>query len=185
MTTVRTASPRRRRATPSVPHTSRCSTCASRVSTAVSSSCASRTPTSCVRRGESEQQIYDALRWLGIEWDEGPDVGGPHGPYRQSERGHIYKKYSDELVEKGQPSPASARPSASMRFAPNRWRARKPRATTATACTYRRMRCSAASPPAESPCHPHEGADRGCLRGAGHAPRRCRDSVGIAWTCRC
>lgn len=50
---------------------------------------------------ESEQQIYDALRWLGIEWDEGPDVGGPHGPYRQSERGHIYKKYSDELVEKG------------------------------------------------------------------------------------
>lgn len=50
---------------------------------------------------ESEQQIYDALRWLGIEWDEGPDVGGPHGPYRQSERGHIYKRYSDELVEKG------------------------------------------------------------------------------------
>ncbi|OHC28694.1 MAG: glutamate--tRNA ligase [Pseudomonadales bacterium RIFCSPHIGHO2_02_FULL_60_43] len=50
---------------------------------------------------ESEQQIYDALRWLGIEWSEGPDVGGPHGPYRQSERGHIYQKYSAELVEKG------------------------------------------------------------------------------------
>jgi glutamyl-tRNA synthetase len=50
---------------------------------------------------ESEQQIYDALRWLGIEWDEGPDVGGPHGPYRQSERGEIYWKYARELVEKG------------------------------------------------------------------------------------
>ncbi|KIV68057.1 Glutamyl-tRNA synthetase [Pseudomonas sp. FeS53a] len=49
---------------------------------------------------ESEQQIFDALRWLGIEWDEGPDVGGPHGPYRQSERGEIYKKYAQELVDK-------------------------------------------------------------------------------------
>lgn len=50
---------------------------------------------------ESEQQIFDALRWLGIEWDEGPDVGGPHGPYRQSERDEIYRRYSDELVTKG------------------------------------------------------------------------------------
>ncbi len=49
---------------------------------------------------ESEQQIFDALRWLGIEWDEGPDVGGPHGPYRQSERSEIYQKYANELVEK-------------------------------------------------------------------------------------
>ncbi|MFW9605398.1 MAG: glutamate--tRNA ligase, partial [Pseudomonas sp.] len=50
---------------------------------------------------ESEQQIYDALRWLGIEWDEGPDVGGPHGPYRQSERSEIYQKYALQLVEQG------------------------------------------------------------------------------------
>lgn len=50
---------------------------------------------------ESEQAIYDSLRWLGLEWDEGPDVGGPHGPYRQSERGDIYRKYAEELVEKG------------------------------------------------------------------------------------
>lgn len=50
---------------------------------------------------ESEQAIYDSLRWLGLEWDEGPDVGGPHGPYRQSERKDIYKKYADELIEKG------------------------------------------------------------------------------------
>ena len=34
----------------------------------------------------SEQNIFDLLRWLGLDWDEGPDVGGPYGPYRQSER---------------------------------------------------------------------------------------------------
>src|SRR5690554_5586246 len=49
---------------------------------------------------ESEQQIFDALRWLGIEWDEGPDVGGSYGPYRQSERSEIYQKYANQLVEK-------------------------------------------------------------------------------------
>src|SRR5690606_12663044 len=50
---------------------------------------------------ESEQAILDSLRWLGIEWDEGPDVGGPHGPYRQSERKDIYRSYAEELVKKG------------------------------------------------------------------------------------
>lgn len=50
---------------------------------------------------ESEQAIFDSLRWLGLEWDEGPDVGGPHGPYRQSERSEIYQQYAEELVEKG------------------------------------------------------------------------------------
>ncbi|MCO1335687.1 glutamate--tRNA ligase [Microbulbifer sp. OS29] len=50
---------------------------------------------------ESEKAILDSLRWLGLDWQEGPDVGGPHGPYRQSERGDIYKTYCEELVEKG------------------------------------------------------------------------------------
>ena len=54
---------------------------------------------------ESEQQIFDALRWLGIDWSEGPDVGGPHGPYRQSERGDIYQKYCQQLVEMGHAFP--------------------------------------------------------------------------------
>ena len=49
----------------------------------------------------SEQMILDALRWVGLEWDEGPDVGGPHGPYRQSERSELYAKHTAELVEKG------------------------------------------------------------------------------------
>lgn len=49
----------------------------------------------------AEQVIYDSLKWLGIPHDEGVDVGGPHAPYRQSERLDIYKKYADELIEKG------------------------------------------------------------------------------------
>ena len=50
---------------------------------------------------ESEQAILDALRWVGLDWDEGPDVGGPHGPYRQSERMDIYKQYAEQLVAQG------------------------------------------------------------------------------------
>ncbi|HEY3383438.1 MAG TPA: glutamate--tRNA ligase [Vicinamibacterales bacterium] len=50
---------------------------------------------------ESEEAILDDLRWLGLEWDEGPDHGGPHGPYRQSERLRLYKSYASELIEGG------------------------------------------------------------------------------------
>jgi glutamyl-tRNA synthetase len=50
---------------------------------------------------ESEQAILAALHWTGISWDEGPDVGGPHGPYRQSERSAIYKRYAEELLANG------------------------------------------------------------------------------------
>ena len=51
---------------------------------------------------DSEQQIFDAMHWLGLNYDEGPDVGGAKGPYRQSERFHIYKEYAEKLVEKGE-----------------------------------------------------------------------------------
>jgi len=50
---------------------------------------------------ESEQAIYDSLRWLGLDWAEGPDKGGDFGPYRQSERRDIYTKHAQELVDKG------------------------------------------------------------------------------------
>jgi glutamyl-tRNA synthetase len=50
---------------------------------------------------ESEQAILDSLRWLGLEWDEGPDVGGDHGPYRQSERMDLYGQYAQQLVDEG------------------------------------------------------------------------------------
>ena len=49
----------------------------------------------------SEQGILEDLRWLGLEWDEGPDVGGPCGPYRQSERLHLYTSYANELLAAG------------------------------------------------------------------------------------
>ena len=50
---------------------------------------------------ESEKSILDALRWLGLDWDEGPDVGGDKGPYRQSERSEIYRKHADQLLDSG------------------------------------------------------------------------------------
>ncbi len=49
-------------------------------------------------RPEYEQSIYDALKWAQIQWDEGPDVGGPYGPYRQSERTDIYRKHCEDLL---------------------------------------------------------------------------------------
>ena len=51
---------------------------------------------------EYETNIYKALQWCGLSWDEGPDVGGPYGPYRQSERTEIYRKHAYELLERGQ-----------------------------------------------------------------------------------
>ena len=50
---------------------------------------------------QSEKMILDALKWTGLTWSEGPDVGGPYAPYRQSERSDIYKKYANELLDKG------------------------------------------------------------------------------------
>jgi glutamyl-tRNA synthetase len=50
---------------------------------------------------ESLAAIYNGLKWLEIDWDEGPDVGGPHGPYIQSERLNIYHEQIDRLIESG------------------------------------------------------------------------------------
>ena len=50
----------------------------------------------------SEAAILEALRWLGLRWDEGPDVGGPHRPYRQSERLGIYRAHVERLLASGQ-----------------------------------------------------------------------------------
>ncbi|MVF10628.1 glutamate--tRNA ligase [Ketobacter sp. MCCC 1A13808] len=50
---------------------------------------------------QSEAMILDSLRWLGLEWDEGPDIGGDFGPYRQSERSHLYKEHAERLVASG------------------------------------------------------------------------------------
>jgi glutamyl-tRNA synthetase len=50
---------------------------------------------------QSERMILESLKWLGLSWDEGPDVGGPHGPYRQSERSAIYTEHCDRLLADG------------------------------------------------------------------------------------
>ena len=52
-------------------------------------------------RPEYEQVIYEGLHWLGLDWDEGPDKGGPVGPYRQSERLDIYKEHAARLITEG------------------------------------------------------------------------------------
>lgn len=53
----------------------------------------------------SEESMKDDLKWLKIDWDEGPEVGGEYGPYRQSERGPIYKDMAQKLIEKGMAYP--------------------------------------------------------------------------------
>ncbi|PYI02754.1 Glutamyl-tRNA synthetase [Aspergillus sclerotiicarbonarius CBS 121057] len=50
---------------------------------------------------DAEQRLYDDLRWAGLHWDEGPIVGGPYGPYRQSERTAIYRTHAQELIKNG------------------------------------------------------------------------------------
>src|SRR5581483_1214582 len=50
---------------------------------------------------ESEKHIIDSLKWLGLEWEEGPDIGGKYGPYRQSERLDIYHNWAKKLIESG------------------------------------------------------------------------------------
>lgn len=54
---------------------------------------------------ESEDAMVRDLKWLGLDWDEGPDIGGPHGPYRQSERTVLYKEYVDKLMAAGKAYP--------------------------------------------------------------------------------
>jgi glutamyl-tRNA synthetase len=58
----------------------------------------------------SEQEIMDGLRWLGLEYDEGPDVGGPFGPYRQTERREIYQEHAGRLVQGGHAYPCFCTP---------------------------------------------------------------------------
>ena len=50
---------------------------------------------------DSERQIFDTLRWLGLDWDEGPDIGGPYAPYRQSERLDTYRQFVEKLLADG------------------------------------------------------------------------------------
>src|ERR1700687_1914010 len=53
-------------------------------------------------RPEYETVIYESLHWLGLDWDEGPDKGGPDAPYRQSERLYLYKEHAGRLLAEGE-----------------------------------------------------------------------------------
>lgn len=50
---------------------------------------------------EAVQAIFDGMRWSGLDWDEGPDIGGPYGPYRQTERLDLYREYVEKLIGSG------------------------------------------------------------------------------------
>ena len=98
---------------------------------------------------ESEAAILRDLRWLGLDWDEGPDVGGAHGPYRQSERLHLYQSYAKELLERRRTrTTASARPRSSRPSARRRSPPAGPRGTRARAAGCRASRPRRGSPPA-------------------------------------
>ena len=58
----------------------------------------------------SEKAILDSLTWIGLHWNEGPDVGGASGPYRQSERTEIYRRYADQLIADGHAFPCFCTP---------------------------------------------------------------------------
>ena len=76
--------------------------------------------------------IVDGLRWLGLDWDEGPDVGGPHAPYFQSERLDRYRAMADRSSPRAAPTTATARPRRFKRSA------RRPRPLAAAGCTTAR-----------------------------------------------
>lgn len=59
---------------------------------------------------ESARAMLEGLRWVGLDWDEGPDVGGPYGPYRQTERRELYQRYAARLVEAGRAYPCYCTP---------------------------------------------------------------------------
>lgn len=58
----------------------------------------------------AEEEMMESLHWLGLDWDEGPDVGGPFGPYRQSERSQVYRDHAERLIESGHAYPCFCSP---------------------------------------------------------------------------
>lgn len=98
---------------------------------------------------ENTQIILRAMRWLGLDWDEGPEVGGDYGPYAQTERLDLYKQAARSFGTRARPIPASAPRSSSMPTARPRRSARTPfRAISAVAAILIPRRPAAASRPA-------------------------------------
>ena len=95
---------------------------------------------------ENTQVILRAMRWMGLDWDEGPEVGGDFGPYAQTKRLEMYKAAAQKLWDEGRATPASAPPSSSPRTRGPPRSARTPsRAISAAAATSIRPRRRPAS----------------------------------------
>ena len=91
-----------------------CSTGRSRATTAAPSSSASRTPTPRATPRSPTTRCSSSMRWLGLDWDEGPEVGGPHAPYRQSERmRHLRRRRRPAARRRRTPTTATAPPRSS------------------------------------------------------------------------
>ena len=88
----------------------RCSPGRWRAATAARSCCASRTPTAPGSATRPYAAALDVLHWIGIDWDEGPEVGGPYAPYRQSERLEIYAEAAARLRASGAAYPCYCTP---------------------------------------------------------------------------
>ena len=73
-------------------------------------------------RPEYEALIYESLHWLGLDWDEGPDKGGPYNPYRQSERLDLYREQAARLITEGKMKPAGLKEIGAAK-ADGRWHA--------------------------------------------------------------
>ena len=127
----------------------------------------------------AEEYIMESLRWCGIEIDEGVGVGGPHAPYRQSERREIYLKYALQLVEAGWAYYAfdtaeeldALRHEAEARGEAPR-RAARPSPTT--------TRC-AGSWPRRWPCRPKRCAPASTAATSGSSASRCPKTGSSAW----
>ena len=135
----RVAAPRQR------PHGA-CSAGWRRARRAAASCCASRTPTPNAARTRCSSGSSHELRWLGLDWDEGPDVGGPHGPYRQSERGDgLRRQRCARWRRSGQTYPCFCSPEE-LQLSRKAQLARGPAAALCAHLrrTRRRPRCSAA-----------------------------------------
>ena len=138
-------------------------------------------------RADSEQQVYDTLHWLGLHWDEGPDIGGPFAPYRQSERLDTYRPYVERLLADGhayhcwcsterlaqmrEEQQKAKQPTGYDRLCVGKTRGGARRAARASA----RRRSCACSSPTTSPLDVRRPHPR---RGLGAAPRRPGDPQG-------
>ena len=112
---------------------------------------------------ESEQAIFDSLKWLGLAYDEGPDVGGEHGPYRQSERSAagIYEEHVQRLLDQGDAYYCFCTADRASRRSASSMKATRSRSCMIAAAAIYDPKEAAARGCRRVPRHPHEGAARG------------------------